>query len=206
VTASLKEVDLQSLVKDIDGSIAILHDRIIKLTAENARKILVDAEFGAEVVDAFMKLQEIHGIILCMHPDSIYSGTDFKEKPNTIFNDLIALSKANSDLIDIAFDVLQHLQSPDVSGIMANDEYCYNLFKNKIDESVSWSFCGLVLRILSNCRKIVSYLSNIKPLEREKGDIAEQRNVGVGASTSFRKVVDRMLEPTKEESAESHTT
>jgi len=164
-----------SIVDNIEGNVEILETYIVNLTKKIARNIMTDVSLQSKIVNALLELQTVRGVVLGMHPDSFYSEYH-KEKSSAVYNKVVELSERNSNFIDIALDVFAYLKSL-VKEYVASDVYCYNLLTNPL-EGTRWSFYLLVCRILSDCKKIISYLKNISPYEKQKGILSRERIKG----------------------------
>jgi hypothetical protein len=142
-----------------------------------AYKLLCEKE-GAELLKALCSMQQAHGLILSLHPESIYS-VEVKVNPETIFNKIIDISWQNKKLIDITLNVYQILKS-ETPPFLANDEYCFLKVINPI-EGTQWSLELLLLTILSNVESILTFLDALisGASELKKGELSRLRIQGM---------------------------
>jgi hypothetical protein len=142
-----------------------------------AYKLLCDEE-GAELLKALCSMQQTHGLILSLHPESVYS-TEMKVNPETIYNKIIEISWQNKQLIDITLDVYQTLKA-ETPRFLASEEYCYLKISSPI-EGTQWNLELLLLKIISNVESIIAFLDAFisGASELKKGELSRLRIQGM---------------------------
>jgi len=165
--------DFDNILRELSEDVRYLEDITLGLDDPDcAYKYLVKIEDSSRLVQLLLSLQRIHSVIIGMHPESPYTG---ETKKSFIYEKIISISEETVKFIDVTLDVYQYFKSI-VPPYLANKEYCYNLVKSPIEGT--WSFYGLLLRILSNCRKLLPYLQYLKSFEYVKGYASMQRSKG----------------------------
>jgi hypothetical protein len=163
------------LINLINGNLSILEQKFLHFTPRIAYQILTNPGESEKVLSALLNLQSVHGIVLGLHPESVYS-EDYKVRGDTIFNKIIEVSSESSKFIEVTLDVYQTLKAK-VPPFIGNESYCYIILTSTLHET-QWSFYGLILRVINNMKKILSYLTNIAELEKTKGKLAKYRIKG----------------------------
>lgn len=158
-----------------------LRDLIINVDKHKARQLLVLPTHGSAMINALLNLQDIHGMVIAMHPETVYDSDAYKFRDNTIFNDVVVLSKSNTKVIDVALGIFQYFRST-TSKFISSEEHCFELITNPIDKCTS--FYSLVIQVLSNCNQIISYLKNLSIAEQEKGSLQNKRVMGIKTTRS----------------------
>ena len=150
-----------------------------------AYKLLCEKE-GSQLLEALCSMQQAHGLILSMHPESIYT-TEVKVNPETIFNKIIEVSTENKKLIDATLNVYQILKA-ETPRFLASEEYCFLKVVSPI-EGTQWSLELLLLMILSNVEALITFLEALVTgaSELKKGELSRMRVQGMRrADTSLR--------------------
>jgi hypothetical protein len=167
------------LLEEVSAKTKTIKDIVLGLNKRKAFKLLCGFEDSSTLLNALFSLQQIHGTILSMHPESIYD-EDVKYNPNTIFNKIIEVSQKNTEFIDITLDVYQLLKS-ETPRFLASEDYCYSKFLSPI-EGTQWSLYGLLLRVIGNCEKLISFLNIVGSgsADRRKGELSRAKTFGRG--------------------------
>jgi len=163
------------LIMSVETNVKELDRYILQLTPNSAHKILNDPVTSQEFVRIMIELQALQGIVLGMHPESLYS-SEYKTKERTIFEKAIEISEVNSRFIEVALEVYQSLKASIVD-FTSNPINSYNLII-KIIPGTRWSFYGIVLQVLNNCKKLVTYLKHLPNFEAKKGELTYTRRLG----------------------------
>jgi hypothetical protein len=151
-----------------------------------AYKLLCEKE-GSQLLEALCSMQQAHGLILSMHPESIYT-TEVKVNPETIFNKIIEVSTENKKLIDVTLNVYQILKA-ETPRFLASEEYCFLKVVSPI-EGTQWSLELLLLMILSNVEALITFLEALVTgaSELKKGELSRLRTQGM-------KRVEKLIPP-----------
>lgn len=157
----MEKDEVIELLNTIKAKKEIIQQYVNGLYSRNGTKMAYNLLFnveGSNLINALCCLQQIHGLIISMHPESIY-GTEYmqiKPKFETVYNKAMELSEYNARLIDVTLNVYQTIKA-DTPRFLANYEYCYQQLTSTI-AGTNYSFVWLLLQIISNCEKLLSFL------------------------------------------------
>jgi len=169
---------LDEILEELTNRKQVISECISSLNRRKAYELLCDSKVSSLLLESLLSLQQIYGMVLSMHPESIYS-SESKVNPDTIFNKVIAVTEKASEMIDITLDVYQVLKA-ETPRFLASEDYCYYKIVSTI-EGTRWSFYGLLLRVVSDCEKLISFLEILSSgsAEWKKGELSRARVFGM---------------------------
>ena len=165
-----------TLLADLSRDVKDLEDIALALAGvRTAHEYIYNGTKSAKLLQILLNLQTTHSIIMGMHPESLYSD---EKRTSATYEKIIEISENNSKFIEVALDVYQYLTSPAVTApFLINREYCYNLLNSPL-EGTQWSFRGLIFRILSNSKMLLSFQESLKTFAFVKGVISTEKDKG----------------------------
>lgn len=165
------EPNIQGFIQKISKHIQYL-DSIKVLTRGKAYEIFDDYKETEKLLNSLIGLQSVFGMFISLHPESIYS-QQFKQTSD-IFEKVSQTAEETSTFIEAtlkAWDIVKQQIKP----YNKNAYFCYNILTQEF-KGTEFSFHGLILRILSNCAKLSSYLENMVKGEIIKAQQSELRS------------------------------
>ena len=139
-------------------------------------ELITDRSKADEMLDSLIGLQGLYGKIFSLDPESTYT-PQFKNTSET-FENIRKIAIDTSNLIDESFTVWQNILD-NVHPFTRTVMYCHKLFTKRFTDT-RFSFCGIIIQILSNCRKIISFLDNLEEGELIKAGLASVRSRRLG--------------------------
>jgi len=127
---------------------------------------------GDKLVDALIKLQNAFGIMVNLHPESIYS-PQFKQTSD-MYKNMSDVSENLSYLIDETLNMWQWIKSKGTPITQKSAMFCYKHLI-KCEEKSRISFTTLIVRILSDGNKLVGYLMSLTSSEKLKAYLSNLR-------------------------------
>lgn len=172
VEGKLAEI-LHSLKENVD----ILKEEILPELGDvdKAHLYIREPEKSNRLLQVLFDLQRIHSVVLGLHPSSFYSE---QKKSSEIYDRVVSIAEETSRFIDVALDVYQCINSQAITPYFLNKELCYCLINNQI--AGTFSFKGLIMRIISNCEKLLPFLESLELFEYIKGYLDTKRLEGMG--------------------------
>ncbi|MGP3705224.1 MAG: hypothetical protein ACKD6O_08050 [Candidatus Bathyarchaeota archaeon] len=176
---------ITDILNEISESKNVIQNYVNSLYADSTKgsKLaysLIWGEDSAKLLNALCGLQQMHGLIISMHPETIYATEYLQTKPKfeTIYNKIIEISEQNAKLIDITLSVYQTIKAY-TPRYLASYDYCYQQLTSNIG-TTGWSFTLLLLQIVSNSEKILSFLETLisGSADIKKGELSGKVIVG----------------------------
>lgn len=154
------------------------------ITAGMAYQVTCEKKETELLLTSLINLQNIFGIFINLHPESIYS-QQHKYSSDVFDNNIVIVSGETTVLIDEALNIWQTIAG-NILPFTRNKQYCFR-FLTTVFQGAKYSFHGIILKILSNCQKLVSYLDNLEIGEIVKGQLDMVRSREMGKKFSIGK-------------------
>lgn len=162
---------------EIINKIQVHYDYLLTyrtLTEEKAKNLITKKDDSDKLMDTFFGLQEIYGIFIGLHPESIYA-PQFKQS-SEVYDRMMKVVDEITRLITNALQIWQVITS-NIKSYTQSGRYCYNYLTYQFQGN---SFHGFILSILNNTAIVLSFLKNLNKAEIIKG---KQSSLRAGTMT-----------------------